>query len=439
MDLIAHGVGGAKDLPLPAEYAIAGACAALAVSFMVLALAWRTPRYSSREAGTPAPTLGAIVDSSWFRGVVRGLGFAFFGYVAFAAVFGRDLKINPVFGVFYVWLWVGIVPMSLFFGKFYKAISPVRTINLALAKLTGGAPDVGLRQYPERLGHWPAALTLFAFVWFELVYPFNAELGPVRLWCAVYVAVMLVGGAVFGNRFFEHADPFEVFSTLVSHLSVWGRDAAGELILVNPLQNLARVPAVPGLLAVASVLLGSTAFDSYKGSNSWTLFIQDVPDGLRNSVNMLALIGFIVLVGVLFAVATMLTGIKQGHRRIDLPAAFAHSLVPILVGYTIAHYLSYLVEYGQQTLIFLSDPRSDGSNYLGTADWEINYWLSYHPTFLAMTKVFGVIIGHVVAVVAAHDRAIELLPKRHQLTGQLSILVVMVGFTIAGLALLFSS
>src|SRR3546814_2465801 len=28
-------------------------------------------------------------------------------------------------------------------------------------------------------------------------------------------------------------------------------------------------------------------------------------------------------------------------------------------------------------LIFLSDPRSDGSNYLGTADWEINYWLSY--------------------------------------------------------------
>src|SRR3546814_12603631 len=116
MDLIAHGVGGSKDLPLPAEYAIAGACAALAVSFMVLALAWRTPRYSSREAGTPAPTLGAIVDSSWFRGVVRGLGFAFFGYVAFAAVFGRDLQINPVFGVFYVWLWVGIVPMSLFFG-----------------------------------------------------------------------------------------------------------------------------------------------------------------------------------------------------------------------------------------------------------------------------------------------------------------------------------
>src|SRR3546814_2681021 len=95
MDLIAHGVGGAKDLPLPAEYAIAGACAALAVSFMVLALAWRTPRYSSREAGTPAPTLGAVVDSSWFRGVVRGLGFAFFGYVAFAAVFGRDLQINP--------------------------------------------------------------------------------------------------------------------------------------------------------------------------------------------------------------------------------------------------------------------------------------------------------------------------------------------------------
>ena len=44
-----------------------------------------------------------------------------------------------------------------------------------------------------------------------------------RLWCAVYVALMLLGGALFGSRFYERGDPFEVYSSLVAKLSVWGR------------------------------------------------------------------------------------------------------------------------------------------------------------------------------------------------------------------------
>ena len=98
---------------------------------------------------------------------------------------------------------------------------PGAEINAAFAKLTGGDPDVGVYSYPAWLGLWPAALGLYMFVWMELVYPFATELGPVRLWCAAYVAIMLLGGALFGSRFYELADPFEVYSTMVSRLSVW--------------------------------------------------------------------------------------------------------------------------------------------------------------------------------------------------------------------------
>lgn len=438
MDLLAHGIGGAKDLPIPAEYAIAGACAALAVSFTVLAVAWRTPRFNTGAAPRPAPGwLRRVVDHAWFVPVLRALGFVFFLYVAAAAVFGEDLLINPVFGVFYVLLWVGLVPMSLLFGPFYRTISPVRTINGLLARLSGSDPDLGLREYPARLGYWPAALALLAFVWFELVYPFNTELGPVRLWCAAYVGIMLVGGAVFGNRFYEHADPFEVYSTLVGRLSVWGRHE-GSLVVRNPLANLDLTPARPGLLAVAAVLLGSTAFDSFRESGFWLRRVQSW-DADPTLLNLLALLTLCAGVGVLFALATMATGIHDHHRRWQLPALFAHSLVPIVVGYIVAHYLSYLVEVGQLTLIQLSDPFSTGADYLGTGDRAVNYWLSYHPTFLAVTKVAGVVVGHVVAVVSAHDRAVRLLPKAHQLTGQLALLVVMVGFTIGGLFLLFGA
>lgn len=428
-----HGVGGAKDLPIPAEYAIAGACAALTVSFVVLALAWRKPHFADTprgvvdEAGAPG---GPVVGT-----VLRVLGFAFFLYVAFAALFGQDSLINPVFGVFYVLLWVGIVPLSLAFGPVYRALSPVRTINALLAKVSGTDPEVGLRQYPARLGYWPAALGLIAFLWMELLFPGNAELPNVRLWLAAYLGVMLIGGAVYGNTFFARADPFEVYSTLVGHLSPLRR-VDGKATWVNPFTHLASIEVRPGLLAVCAVLLGSTAFDSLGESELWLTNTQDLGVS-RQVIGLVGLLGLIVLVGLLFSVATMLTGIHEGHARRLLPGAFAHSLVPIVVGYVFAHYLSLLVETGQQTLIQLSDPLSNGANVLGFADRGVNYWLSENPTVLAVAKVLGVLVGHVVAVIAAHDAAMRVLPKRDQLTGQLALLFVMVGFTAGGLLLLF--
>ena len=156
-------------------------------------------------------------------------------------------------------------------------------------------------------------------------------------------------------------------------------------------------------------------------------------------LNNLALLGFCVGVGLIFAIGTMTTGVGPGTRRRDLPDQFAHSIVPIIVGYIIAHYLTYFVEYGQQTLVQASDPLGSGSDWLGTADLTVNYWLSFHPTFLANTKVVAVVLGHVLGVIAAHERAIRLLPKRHQLTGQLPLLFAMIAFTVGGLYLLFAA
>lgn len=443
-DLLAHGIGGAKDLPISPELAIAGAVAALTVSFTVLALAWRTPRFHAATSGRPVPGVQRVVEARWFVASARALGMLLFAYTVVAAVFGQDLLINPVFGMFYVLLWVGLIPASLLLGPVWRAVSPLRTVNGGLARLAGLDAERGMYDYPQRLGYWPAALGLFAFVWLELVYPYSTELGPVRLWMAAYVAVMLVGGVLFGNRFYAYGDPFEVFSTLVSHLSVWGRrlpgrhEGHGLLVVRSPLANLDSLQPAPGLVAVLAVLFGSTAFDSFKESPRWLAYVQSASvDG--DLLNNLMLLVFCVGVGAVFSVGTMATGVAGGTRRAELPMLFAHSIVPIVVGYFFAHYLTYFVEQGQVTLTQMSDPFSRGDDYLGTADWSVNRWLSFHPTFLANSKVVGVVVGHVLGVVAAHDRAIRLLPPRHHLTGQLPLLFTMVGFTVGGLYLLFAS
>jgi hypothetical protein len=433
-----HGLGGAQDLPISRELAILGAGAAVAVSFVVLALAWRSPRYDNATSGRPAPRwLGAIVDSVWWRGLLRLVGLLALVYLVVIATFGKDLLINPIFGIFYVWIWVGVPIASLLFGRVWRAISPFRLISTGIARVSGGDPDEGVLGYPERLGMWPAAVGLFAFVWMELVYTHNVDLSPVRLWCGVYLGLMIIGGALFGNTFFARADPFEVYSSLVAQLSVWGR-REGQLVIRSPLANLETTPATPGLVGVIAVLFGSTAFDAFRESTRWLTFIQD--NGWSTYLqNNLGLLGFCLAVGLIFWVACVCTGVGPGQSRAALPDQFAFSVIPIVVGYIFAHYLSYVVEIGTQTLILASDPLSNGSNIFGTGGLTVPYWLSYHPTFLANVKVLAVVTGHVVAVIAAHERAIKLLPKKHQLTGQLPLLAAMIAFTTGGLYLLFST
>jgi hypothetical protein len=433
-----HGIGGSQDLPISLPFALAGGAAALAVSFIVLALAWREPRFDAATQGRPIPKgLAAAVDGGWLSTLLRVLGLVFTGYVTWAALAGPDNGANPTFGVVYVLLWVGLVPASLLFGPFYRAVNPVRTLHLILSRATGGHPSQGVLALPSRLGLWPAAFGLLAFVWLELVFPESNFLWVVRLWFAVYVAVLIIGAAVFGDGWIAAADPFEAYSTLVGHLSIFGRTADETLVVRNPLVNLDGVRPQPGLVAVLGVLLGSTMFDSFQDSIAWLRFSQGIAMGAV-LLNSIALLGFCFSVGGLFSAATLLTPAHQGVTRRSMPMRFGHSLVPIIVGYVVAHYLSFFVEVGQQTVIYLSDPLVRGDNLLGTADLQVDYWLSLHPTLLAYTKVISIVTGHVIGVVAAHDRAIKLLPRRNQLTGQLPLLVVMVGFTIGGLYLLLT-
>ncbi|MEP7090477.1 MAG: hypothetical protein ABI776_10260 [Nocardioidaceae bacterium] len=439
MMVFAHGIGGAKDLPIAAGYAIAGASAALAVSFIVLALAWQTSRFDAATQGTPVPGwLARMVDSRGFAATIRACGFAFFSYVVWAAVAGPDLLTNPVFGVVYVLLWVGLVPASLLFGPLYRAVNPVRTLHLALSRALGMDPERGLLGLSERVGYWPATGGLLAFVWMELVFNHGTYLSPVRLWFAGYIGIGLIGGSVFGSRWFAAFDPFEVYSTLVGHLSVFGRTADGRLVVRAPLRNLDGVPGRPGLVGVVAVLFGSTAFDSFKDSNTWLGFVQGMTWN-SEVVNTVALLVFCLVVGVSFAAATMAAGVDAGSSVRSQPNLFAHAVVPIIVGYITAHYLSYFVEVGQQTVILLSDPMSTGANLLGTGDLHVSYWLSTHPTLLAIVKVLAIVTGHVLGVIASHDRAIKLLPRRTQLTGQLPLLAVMVVYTATGLYLLFAA
>jgi hypothetical protein len=437
--VLAHGVGSREDLPIPFSFALIGAAFAVLVSFLVLLLLWREPRLDPVRAGRPlAAGVERALDSSLTRGALRALGLLATAYVVLAMVFGKDDALNPTAATVYVLFWVGVPLLSLLLGPVWRLVNPIRTLHLLLARLVRADPFAGLAPLPRWLGYWPAALSLLSFVWLELVpRESNTTLPTLRLYFACYLAVHLFAATYFGSRWFERGDGFEVFSTLLGRLSVFGRRGDGRLVVRNPLDDVAGIAKAPGLFAVVGVLLGSTVFDSLSAHLAWVDFVATGPLPPRVA-STLGLVVAVAVVTAAFTGASALTGLGAGRRPLETAGEFAHTIVPIVAGYFIAHYWSLLVIVGQQAIVQLSDPLGTGANWLATGGRAANLVLA-GATTTAVIQVSAVVVGHVVGVVLAHDRAVALLPRRHAVIGQIPLLVLMVAYTVTGLVLLFAA
>ena len=430
-----HGIASRHDLPLPFGYVVAGAVLALAVSFVVLLLAWRAPRFP-RVGGIPLPRLTRLVDSPGVRAAASLLVLATYAWAALALMAGQDLLTNPVFGFVYVWMWVGLIPVSLLLGQVWRATNPLRTVHRLLCALARTDPYEGLLRLPRGVGVWPAALGLVAFAWLELVQPDRTTLAVLRVWALAWFVLLVLGALVFGQRWIGAADPFEAYASSVAQLSPWRR-VGDQLRWVNPLAGLTSWRAPAGAVGVVAVLLGSTAFDSFANLSWWIQTVQ------ASSVVTVVWAGggllvAIAVVLVSFSLAAAWMGRYGDRPARAYPRLMAGSVVPIVLGYAVAHYLTLLVSEGQHTAILFSDPLGRGWDVFGTGGRAVDNGIYRHPTLIATVQASAIVLGHVLGIVAAHEKAVSLLPGRDALRGQWPMLAVMVGYTCAGLVLLFS-
>jgi hypothetical protein len=435
--LVAHGIGGREDLPLPLGWAVAGAATAVVVSFVLLGALWREPRLDAEKAGRPLPGgLARLLDAPAFRHTLAGLGLAAAGWTLLALALGPDDARNPVPWVVYVLLWVGLVPASAVLGPVWRQLNPLRTVHALLNRALGLDPREGVRELPSRLGWWPAAAGLYAFAWLELVSSDPAALGTLRWAIALYAALHLLAALVYGSRWFDRGDAFEAWSGLFGRISPLGRRGAdGVLVLRAPLVGLDGVRGGPGLVATVVVMLGSTAFDGLSGSTAWNGFVQ-ARGWSRQAAGTLGLTATVLALAAVFVACAAVAGRVGGIGARQAVGAFAPSVVPVALGYVVAHYYSFFLVEGQRAVVRLADPLGIGANWLGTARLQPSYAL-VTPTIVADVQVAAIVVGHVLGVVVAHDRAVRLFPRARAVVGQVPLLVLMVTLTCLGLFLLF--
>jgi hypothetical protein len=436
---LAHGIGGVRDLPVPTWLFFYSATIVLVASFIALAILWRRPVLERAAAGRELPEgLQRVLLSRWLRVLLGAASTAVFVVVAAAALIGDDHVLDNIAPTF-IWVvfWVGLVPFVVLFGNVWAVLSPFRAVADGVAWAAG---RLGVHwepeEYPERLGRWPAAFLLLAFVSLELVYENPSDPRVLALAIYLYAAISWLGMFVFGRRaWLEGGEAFNVYFGLLGRISPFGI-VDGRIVVRPPLSGLTRLNVVPGTLAFISVMLGSVGFDSVSRTSFWLdLQVRLGGEAARTAVAFAGLVGTVVAVALAYRGAVAAARAMTGDRR-DLPAAFVGSLVPIALVYVIAHYFSLLILQGQYLIPLVSDPFGRGWDLLGTVGFRPNLGV-LTPNVVWYAQVGALVAGHVAGLALAHDRAVGLFRTPGYATrSQYAMLVLMVLYTVGGLKLL---
>ncbi len=440
----ARDIAGRVDLPLPAWLFILAATLVLVVSFVALQSFWTTPRTRDAPTGSAQPrrapeiALGVVGTTVFGMTILSGLG----GTPAPSASFAVN--------VVYVEVWIGLVVVSVLFGDVFACLSPWRTWA-RVARRIGVRAGLRLRparRYPERLGYWPAVVSLLVFAWLEVSYSGASDPRLTAQLCLGYAGVQLAGSAVYGiETWTSRGDALGVTFGLLARCSPVDVTLR-PTIRRRPLEGFERAPALPGTAALACVLMAATTFDAFTATDRWRSRVEPGLTGWffdrgagvalgRDLAATAALLVSLALVVLVYegAVAVM-RRVRGAPRDVELGRLLAVSLLPIAAAYVAANGLTLLVNQTQALSALASDPLSRGDDLLGTAEWSTDYAL-VSPALAWYAQVAVLLAGHVLGLVLAHDRLLAAVGDvRVARRMQTSMLVAMVVYTTLALGLL---
>jgi len=411
----AHTLHGNVDAPLPLAAYLLGAAVAVALSFVFAAISDSSPA-PEHEPG-PVRTV-----PRWLRLVVRGVGLAAWAWVVLQTIVGGSSDAEVASLLLWVFGWVGLALVSALIGPLWSWLDPFSTlydIGGAIGRwshisLPGRAP------WHRHAGVWPAVLLMSFFVWLELA----ARVGEGRELGIVLIGYSLVavGGMTWygRDRWRAHGEVFSVWFGVLGRLAPWALVGAPEDSRFRRQgfgRGLMTQPWSRSLLVMVALATGAVIWDGISQTQPFYDNFGEPSLALATSL----LVAFLaVLAGLVLAVA----------QRVGLMAMGA-GLVPVAVGYIVAHYLTYLMTEGQRVVVALSDPLQQGWDLLGTATWQPQEdWLA--GSLLWTIQVTAIVIGHVVGAWLGHS-AVRQERREGRTVSQWPLAALMITMTVLAL------
>jgi hypothetical protein len=382
LPVLAHALNQKYESQLPLAVYLAGAGLAVALSFAFVLL---------RDLRFDAPAPGTIRELPRpLALVLRAIGLIGWLWIVAQGIAGGSSTADVAILFIWIYTWVGVALVSALVGPIWFWLDPFSTIHDIGAWLLTrlGIPGWDVAEYPSWLGKWPAVLAFVFVVWLEIVLK-GAQGRTLFIAFLGYSALTLAMMAQYGRDTWRtHAELFGVWFRLLGRVAPFA--------LEDERGRLRRRPFATGLLepgwTAADVVFiglgtGSILFDGLSQTTPW-FQIFGAPGAAIVTLQMFAFLGLIV------AAALIVT------RFVGIAGAGA-GLLPIAVGYLLAHYLTYLFISGQNIVVAVSDPLQRGSDLFGTAFYQPDaYFLQ--PGLVWTLQLGSVVGGHMIGAWAGH-------------------------------------
>ena len=451
----AHGFGQRYDLPVPLGLFMLGAGASVVLSFLGMGLFVRKKHESVDYPSCDllaSPLLGWM-GGAGFLSVIRALSVVLFCVMLAAGFWGTDepaKNIAPTL-IWIIW-WVGLAYVCALAGNLWSLVNPWDiTFSWAetLYRKMGRGGSLSLeRPFPERLGVWPALYLFLWFAWAEIVWPNNDVPRNLSLAALGYSIITWAGMFVHGKKaWLERGEAFSIIFDVMSRFSVTearaSEDGRREWRLRPPAAGLLNTDGMSNsMMALVVLMLATVSFDGFTETPLWHLLRAGIYEGVvwvgRDALLVADTIALIaapaLFLGVYYLFCILMRAMSGSTLSTgEFARLFVLSLVPIAIGYHVAHYFSFLFIQGQRIIPLLSDPFGVGWNLWGTAAYKVDIGIiGAKTTWYA--SIAAIVIGHICAVYLAHVTALRALENRFAaVRSQYPMLVLMVGYTMVSL------
>lgn len=458
LPIYAHAIVIPVALPIPLELHLVSSGVVVAVSYLISI--WIS-RVGFRLTGQYFLCLGlGSLPTRLVELIVRGA--SFFGTTMLllligAALFGVEDPLDNITPTF-VWViaWVGISLVSLTIGNVWSALNPWRSVHGIISGISPRRFSESSRyrrgKTLESLKMWPACFLFACFAWLELIYPESISPRHLGLILLGYSGFTIIGLQIFGpGRWLSQVEIFSVVFKILSqfapiHISR-GQPRPEEpsqkaQLIVRPVwkqlvhkRDLAVSEAVLIVLMLATMTVdGFLSTPTWAVSRTWMADIG-IPVLVVDSVVLI--LGSMIFISAYWLVMyAMKVLAKSSFSLVHIGGLFAYSLIPIIAGYFIAHYLHLLLIQGQLAISLLSDPFGFGWNIFGTRDFRVNIALFGAEAYWAIAVV-AIVAGHVLAVVISHSVAVrEFGSQGAAARGSGPMIILMIGYTVGSLWIL---
>jgi hypothetical protein len=444
----AHSIDERYDLPIPLSFFIVGSGLIVFLSFLLMMISF--PKWHGGKASVilENPSKNKPLQLSLF--LFKAISLVLFFSVLGACFYGNsDPLVNLAPNFIWITWWLGLTLWISIFGNCWPILNPwLILFDLFKLLCKRWMPNSNFRfplTWPKHLHVYLASFFLLVWSWLELIYPvafMPHKIGTlILIWtCINFIMMFLFGPEQWQTK----GDVFSVYFRWLGRFGIFFHDQSSNSLccrfpssgLIND-SNSSYNPK--GISTFIVAMLSTVLFDGLHSNRIWLVFerklqesfpyLMDVNSYFSGTFGLI--LTWLVFWSLYLLCCFMAKIMGENTKGFSLSDYLAPSLIPIAIGYLIAHNFSSFIVQAPNIIYLLADPFHLGWNLFGARSFRPDIG-TIDAGFIWYLAVSAIILGHLVSIWVNHQLLLKLTCQRRAvllMSGFLMVMMVLLTMT----------